>query len=149
MGASSDSLAATAGGMVGQAGDFSWWQTIGGSLVVFVLLLLCLRLLVRWHRPGGRQRASILEVWPLGPRREIQIVRLQDDVHYIYRHENAMVLLKRQDHAAYLAERPVPADVRGGSLRDRWLGRGILSRWLPSARARGGFPTSVSEESGA
>lgn len=149
MGASADSLAMATSGIAGQAGDFSWWQTVGGSLVVFVLLLLCLRLLARWHRPGGRRRASVLEVWSLGPRREIQIVRLQDDVHYVYRHENAMVLLKRQDHAAYQADQPLPAENGRGTLRARLLGRGVLSHLLPSSRVQRGFPASVSEESGA
>ncbi len=32
----------------------------------------------------------------MGPRREIQVLRLGSDVHYIYRHETAMVLLKQE-----------------------------------------------------
>jgi flagellar biogenesis protein FliO len=88
------------------AGGSSWWQTLGGLLVVFGLLLLCLKILGKWNRrQGGGRDASVLTVWPLGPKREIQVLRLGDDVHFIYRHDNAMVLLKQQSLADFEAQR--------------------------------------------
>jgi hypothetical protein len=146
MGANPDSLSTVATHLVGQTGDFSWWQTVGGSLVVFVLLLLCLRLLSRWYRPGRHGQASLLAVWSLGPRREIQILRLQDDVHYIYRHENALVLLKRQAHADYLATQPVAEQGQESSLRARLLGRGFLARLVSLPRTSPALATLPSED---
>jgi hypothetical protein len=82
-------------------GGVSWWQTLGGLLAVFGLLMVCLKLLGKVNRRVGAAEASLLTVWPLGPKREIQVLRLADDVHYIYRHENAMVLLKQEPLADY------------------------------------------------
>jgi len=81
----------------------NWWQTIGGLLAVFALLVLSLRLLGRFNnrRTGGN--AALLKVMPLGPKREIQVLRLHDTVHYIYRHENGLVQLEQQSLAQYEA----------------------------------------------
>ncbi len=89
----------------------SWWQTIGGLLVVFGLLMVSLKLLGKLNRRQGGAEANVLTVWPLGPKREIQVLRLGDDVHYIYRHENAMVLLKQEPLVEF--ERTRAATVQG------------------------------------
>ncbi|MFT5232963.1 MAG: flagellar biogenesis protein FliO [Candidatus Krumholzibacteriia bacterium] len=78
------------------AGGAHWWQTVGGMLLVFGLLIVCLKYLGRFNRRHGDQQADLKAVWNLGPKREIQVLRLGDEVHYIYRHETAMVLLKNE-----------------------------------------------------
>jgi flagellar biogenesis protein FliO len=75
-------------------------------LAVFVLLLLFLRFLGRFHRGQKHSEASLLEVWPLGPRREIQLIRLRDRIHYVYRHEGALVLLDQEAFATYRVTHP-------------------------------------------
>ena len=82
-------------------GGVSLWQTLGGLLAVFGLLMVSLKLLGKLNRRGGAGQADVLTVWPLGPKREIQVLRLGDEVHYIYRHESAMVLLKNGPLADY------------------------------------------------
>ncbi len=79
----------------------SWWQTVGGLLAVFGLLMVSMKFLGKLNRRNGGAEANVLTVWPLGPKREIQVLRLGDDVHYIYRHENAMVLLKQEPLAEF------------------------------------------------
>lgn len=79
------------------SGGFSWWQTLGGLALVFGLLMFCLRLLGRFQGSGGKSPANLLAVWSVGPKREVQALRLDDEVHYIYRHDGAMVLLKNQN----------------------------------------------------
>ncbi len=81
----------------------SWWQTIGGLLVVFGLLMLSLKLLGKFNRNRTRGNAALLAVWPLGPKREIQVLKLLDTVHYIYRHEGGLVELEQQPLAQYQA----------------------------------------------
>ena len=74
----------------------SWWQTVGGMLLVFGLLIVCLKYLGRFNKRRQGAEADLKAVWNLGPKREIQVLRLGDEVHYIYRHEAAMVLLKNE-----------------------------------------------------
>ena len=82
-------------------GAGSWWRTIGGLAVVFGLLFLSLKLLSRYGRRGAAAQARMVAVWHLGPRREIQILRLGEEVSYVYKHENAMVLLRQEEWEAY------------------------------------------------
>jgi|GEM_PF-1869468 len=82
---------------------FSLWQTLGGLVAVFSLLVVALKLLGRFNRRSGSAEAGLLTVWHLGPRREIQVLRMGDDVHYIYRHDGAMVLLGQDTLAAWEA----------------------------------------------
>jgi len=81
----------------------SVWQAIGGMAVVFGLLLLFLKLLGKINSKGGAADTSVVAVWHLGPKREIQVLRLGDMVHYIYRHEGSMVVLKEESHDQFLA----------------------------------------------
>ena len=105
-------LAAASVGVLQGAGP-SWWQAVGALAAVLALLLISMRLLSRWHRPAGRNEAALITVWPLGPRREIQLVRLRDEVHYIYRHEGGLVVLSRQPWDSYRAATALAADDAG------------------------------------
>lgn len=102
-------------------GGSPWWQTIGGLLLVLGLLFLSLRLLGRFNRRRAGGQAAVLKVWPLGPRREIQVLRLFDTVHYVYRHDNGLVLLERQSLEAYEggAEQAFPAHPTSPGLTSR------------------------------
>jgi hypothetical protein len=84
-----------------QSGGPSWWQVAGALAAVLALLFLTLRLLSRWHRTTAHDQAALLTVWPLGPRREIQIIRLYDEVHFVYRHEGGLVVLRREPWESY------------------------------------------------
>lgn len=86
---------------LGSGSGFNIWQSLGGLLLVFGLLILSLKLLGRFNRRRNHGRTGLLAVWPLGPKREIQVLRLGDEVHYIYRHEGAMVLLKQETMAQW------------------------------------------------
>lgn len=77
-------------------GGMSWWQTLGGLVVVFGLLIVSLKLLGRWNRRTGGAESTLLTVWHLGPKREIQVLRLRDEVHYVYRHDGSMVVLRTE-----------------------------------------------------
>lgn len=79
----------------------SWWQTIGGLVLVFGLLIVSLRLLGKFNRRAGGADTNLLTVWHLGPKREIQLLRLGEEVHYIYRHDGAMVALKAEPLAEF------------------------------------------------
>lgn len=87
-----------------QGTAINWWQSLGGLVAVLALLVLFLKLLGRINRRMGGEEAGLEKVWPLGPRREIQVLRLGDEVHYIYRHDGAMVLLRKQSHADFQRE---------------------------------------------
>ena len=106
-------LASVASESILAGGGSPWWQTIGGLLAVFGLLLLSLKFLAKWNRRQGGSEATVLTVWPLGPKREIQVLRLGEEVHYIYRHDNAMVLLPKWD--------PFGSDPADKRHNDLWL----------------------------
>jgi hypothetical protein len=98
----------------------SWWQTVGGLAAVFALLIVFLKFLGRFQKGARHERATLLAVWSLGPRREIQVLRLGDEVHYIYRHDGAMVLLRQESHAAWLASGATTPAAPAGAL-PTWL----------------------------
>lgn len=108
------------------AGAGSWWRTIGGLAVVFGLLFLCLKLLARYGRRNGLGQARVLAVWHLGPRREVQVLRLGDEVSYVYRHENAMVLLRQETWDEYRRQYGEAAAGTPGSP----VAPAFLSRWF-------------------
>ena len=89
-----DAMAFTGGG-----GNI--WQSIGGLVVVFGLLIVSLKLMGRFNRRNQNEETQLLTVWHLGPRREIQVLRLGQEVHYIYRHEGAMVILKQEPYSQW------------------------------------------------
>ncbi len=103
----------------------SWWQTLGGLAVVFGLLILFLKILKKINGGQGSGDTSILAVWHLGPKREIQILRLGDMAHYIYRHDGSMVVLKEESLADFERvhggrENPGPSS---STLRDLFSGK--------------------------
>ncbi len=120
----------------------TWWQTAGGLLVVFGLLVVCMKLLGRFQRRQSQGRASIVAVWNLGPRREMQILRLDDEIHTIYRHDGAMVVLKKESLASWEASKgrvempPTPASPAS-----------LLRRFLPGAGTSGQEPASATRRS--
>ena len=77
-------------------GDGSLWQAFAGMAIVFGLLMLFLKLLGRINKTRGSVDSSVEAVWHLGPKREIQVLRLGDNVHYIYRYDGSMVVLKEE-----------------------------------------------------
>ena len=80
-------------GLQGNTGPAAW-QVFAALAGVLALLVLVLRGLQRWQ-PGQRQdaRVRLLSVQRLGPRRELQVLRVGDEVHTLYRQEGAMVVL--------------------------------------------------------
>jgi len=80
-------------GLQGSTGPAAW-QVFAALAGVLALLVLFLRGLQRWQ-PGQRQdaRVRLLSVQRLGPRRELQVLRVGDEVHTLYRQEGAMVVL--------------------------------------------------------
>lgn len=127
--------AATVPGLEPGAG-ISWWQTVGGLAAVFALLIVFLKVLARFQRGTRQNQASLLAVWNLGPRREIQVLRLGEEIHYIYRHDGAMVLLKQDSLAAWQtgAEAAPETEARGlpAWLKDRLPALGHLRPTPPS-----------------
>jgi hypothetical protein len=121
------------------APSFSWWQAVGGTLAVFALLALFLRLLARLQVGSPRARqAVLLAVIPLGPRREVEVVRLKDRVHYLYRHEGALVALSEESFETWQADPALPSPLAPAGLPAR------LARWFsgagPAARRDGPPP---------
>ena len=119
-------LGAIGGGSFVADSGMSWWQTLGGLAAVFGLLLLSLKLLGKWNRRSGGSDSSLLTVWHLGPKREIQVLRLGEQVHYIYRHDGSMVILQTETVGEFESKR---ADQDIGSSRADW--RESISRSLP------------------
>ena len=117
---------------------FSLWQALGGLVLVFGLLLVALRLLGRFSQARQHDQTALLAVWSLGPRREIQVLKLQDQVHYIYRHDGAMVLLKEQSLDDWQREAASRRDTQSAAQRGlarllggRDTGRGFFKSFLP------------------
>ena len=110
------------------SGALVWWQVVGALAAVLALLLVCLRLLGRLQIGPRSRDAALVAVWPLGPRREIQLLRLGDQLHYIYRHESALVLLRQQSWAEYQDQLPSQPEPQ------RWLGA-IRDRLQPEQHA--------------
>jgi len=110
------------------SGALVWWQVVGALAAVLALLLLCLRLLGRLQLGPRSSDAALVAVWPLGPRREIQLLRLGDQLHYIYRHESALVLLRQQSWSEYQDQLPSQPEPQ------RWLGA-IRDRLQPERHA--------------
>lgn len=87
------------------AGGPALWPSLGAAAAVLMLLVLALRALQRWQPGQGVDaRVRLLEVRRLGPRRELQVLRVGDVVHTLYRQEGAMVVLKSEPFAAPAAE---------------------------------------------
>jgi hypothetical protein len=73
------------------------WQVGGALVAVLALLVVALKGLQRLQAAGGGdETVRMLSVRRLGPRRELQRLRVGDEVHTIYRHDGAMVVLGRE-----------------------------------------------------
>lgn len=129
-------LAASESPIALASGGSSWWQTLGGFVAVFGLLMLSLKLLSKWNRRQGSAEASLLTVWALGPKREIQVLRLGDEVHFIYRHESAMVLLKQSPLAEFEAGRQASAREPGTAGWQRFFPQGLPFLRSPAVGGR-------------
>jgi len=119
-------LATMASDAFGAGSSASWWQTLGGLIVVFGLLLVSLKLLGKWNRRSVGSDSSFVTVWHLGPKKEIQVLRLADQVHFIYRHDGAMVVLQTQPLADFESKHD---HLQTGQAAGKW--REALSRTLP------------------
>lgn len=87
----------------------SYWQVGAALAAVLGLLVVVLRFLQRWQGAGGQgSDVKLLSVRRLGPRREVQVLRVGDRVHTIYRHDAAMVLLASEGQAEQAAAQPDP-----------------------------------------
>jgi hypothetical protein len=120
-------------GLGGDSGP-ALWQAGAALAAVLALLILVLRLLQRWQ-PGQRGDAAVrlLANRRLGPRRELQVLRVGDEVHTLYRQEGAMVLLKTESWESWSRARvaaPVPP-------------RGLAPRLLALAARAGGAPRNA------
>ena len=125
MNTAADTLAVTGTGLVLDGGGFSWWQAIGATLLVLALLVLLLKLLQRLQRPSAAGPASVETIMPLGPRREIEVIRLGDRVHYVYRREGALAVLREESLEDFRASAPeAPADAPWRGWLNRIFGRG-------------------------
>lgn len=91
----------------------SYWQVGAALVAVLGLLIVVLKFLQRWQRTDGAGGdVRLVSVRRLGPRRELQILQVGDEVHTLYRQESAMVVLKTesriQHEAAALTAAPPP-----------------------------------------
>jgi hypothetical protein len=125
--AAAQALLAVSVPALGNDAGGGWWRAVLGMVAVFALLVICLRLLRRWPGVGGHGAAGVEAVWPLGPRREIHVVRLDDEVHYVYRNDQGLVMLRSESLDTYRAA----ADRRPAS-----GGSGALQRWFGAIRHR-------------
>lgn len=105
------------GGLGGETGP-ALWQAGAALAAVLGLLVLVLRLLQRWQ-PGQRSDAEVclLATRRLGPRRDLQVLRVGDEVHTLYRQEGALVLLKTESYAAW--SRTAASEPPAGGLAPR------------------------------
>lgn len=100
----------------------SFWQVAGALLTVLGLLVVALKVLNRFQRQRGNDRTRLLQVRRLGPKRELEILQVDDQVFTLYRHDGGLVVLRCEDLAAHGArlteEAPGPAaTVIGRKLR--------------------------------
>lgn len=114
-----------------QIAVLSWWQMAGAMAVVFALLMLVLKGLQRW-RPGMRRDRDVrlLSVHRLGPKRELQRLRVGDVVHTLYRQEGAMVQLGSEPWTPACDVRTDQCKTAGSTLARR------LKGWMATAGGR-------------
>jgi len=95
-------LGATGGSMP------SFWQVGAAMVTVLALLILALKFLGRLQNGRGAQDSvRLLKVRRLGPKRDLETLRVDDEVFTIYRHDGGMVLLRRESHVDYVEREPV------------------------------------------
>ncbi len=114
------------------AGLPSFWHLASAMVTVLALLVLALKLLGRFQRQQGGERTRVLQVRQLGPKRDLEVLQVDDEVYTIYRREGGLAVLKQEALAQYLDRRPL-ADERPAAAN---LGRKLLAL----AAAAGGTP---------
>jgi flagellar biogenesis protein FliO len=73
----------------------SYWQVGLAMAAVLGLLIATLKFLQRWQQGTAQDDGvQLVSVRRLGPKRELQTLRVGDQVHTVYRHDGAMVLLQ-------------------------------------------------------
>lgn len=113
------------------------WSALGAMAAVFALLLLGLRALRRWQPAACRKTAvTLLAVRRLGPRREVQELRVGDLVHTLYRQDGAMVLLRSEPWSERAVEAGGEAMAEAGVHRPRLFAMlgvsgGSVRKFLP------------------
>jgi hypothetical protein len=120
-------------GLGGDTGP-ALWQAAAALAAVLALLILVLRLLQRWQ-PGQQGDAAVrlLANRRLGPRRELQVLRVGDEVHTLYRQEGAMVRLKTESWANWSrAHAAAPQDGLAPRLRALAARAGGAPRHTPA-----------------
>ncbi|MEZ4388749.1 MAG: hypothetical protein R3D98_14495 [Candidatus Krumholzibacteriia bacterium] len=117
------------------AGLPSFWQVGAALVTVLALLVLALKLLGRCQRRPGAEQARLLQVRRLGPRRELEVLLVDDEVYTIYRHDGGLAVLKHEPEASYAARRPEAAPQPTAA----FLGRKLLAL----AASAGGSVRSV------
>ncbi len=75
----------------------SLWQVGAALAAVLGLVVVAMKGLQRLQGlSGGEDDVRLLSVRRLGPRREVQRLRVGEAVHTIYRHDGAMVVLAQE-----------------------------------------------------
>ena len=110
------------------------WQAGLALAAVLGLLIVVLKVLQRFQTGSGDASVRLLSTQRLGPRREIQRLRVGDEVHTIYRHEGAMVVLRTE---AFDTWEPVSTPAAAASAQ-------FGKRLRQLAAAAGGRPRSTS-----
>jgi flagellar biogenesis protein FliO len=101
-------------------GGPSYWQVGAALAAVLGLVVVALKALQRLQG-GGDQDAEVrlLSVRRLGPRRELQRLRVGDRVHTIYRHDGAMVVLRDDPWTPATVAETTPAPDAAAALGTR------------------------------
>lgn len=100
----------------------SFWQVAAALVAVLGLLVLALKALRRLQPHGAGDHARLLQVRRLGPKRDLEVLRVDDEVYTIYRHDGGLVLLRREACARWDARQPeAPAAPAARALGRRLL----------------------------
>jgi flagellar biogenesis protein FliO len=88
----------------------SIWQVAAALLVVLGLLILAMKLLRRFgFGARGTDGARLLATRRLGPKRELEVLAVDDAVYTLYRHDGGLVVLKSEPREVYELRQPTPA----------------------------------------
>lgn len=95
----------------------SYWQVGLAMAAVLGLLIATLKFLQRWQQgTAADDGVQLVSVRRLGPKRELQTLRVGDQVHTVYRHDGAMVLLQTAPWQPAAAPEPTTAGDRAAGL---------------------------------
>ena len=123
----------------------SFWQVAAALVAVLGLLVLALKALRRLQPHGAGDHARLLQVRRLGPKRDLEVLRVDDEVYTIYRHDGGLVLLRREACARWDARQAgSPGGARGACPRSASArpGRGRGPQRGPTGRLTRRWPES-------